>query len=628
MRGSHVATGAGLFISAEPGPVFAYLHEPTGALSGTAVLLLPPFGFSDVCSYRSRRNWADALASRGIPTVRTDLPGTGDSAGRPRDPQRLEAWTSAAGEIAAWLRQRTGCPRIVAFGIGLGGLVACRAIAQGAAIDDVILWGVPTKGRSLVRELSALARMEASAASAPDPEAEQGALEEGDVAAAGYLMTDATVRALRSLDLTELLRPGRAPSRALLLVREGQRQDPALVECLEQCGTEVTIAPGDGWGTMIVPDPHLSKPAWEVLDSAVAWIEHEPAPADLPEPAAGAVPGAAPAAADSIEMEIEGARFRESVVTFDGPGGQCFGILTEPLAARLSSCAVFLNAGAQRRIGPNRMWTEMARRWARQGLASVRIDLPGIGDAPGDDTLWGPPGSFYTEDASRSIESVLDALVDRGLPARFLTVGLCSGGYWAFHEALGDDRVTAAVLLNPGALVWDPSLIPSRESRALVSGLVRPSSWGKALTGRSDYRAVFKRAVRVARGLPERIRLRRSRAGTDGRWHGGSERTVLIAALDKLRQAGTPVVAVFADGEAALHELESDGVLDQLPRWPNLELHRIAGAAAHTLEPVWMQRSVHRMVDDWLARVLDLERPRAPAGSGPSVRAGGKRPEP
>ena len=60
------------------------------------------------------------------------------------------------------------------------------------------------------------------------------------------------------------------------------------------------------------------------------------------------------------------------------------GILTEPVGPAVDLCAVWLNAGPQRRIGPNRMWVETARRWAALGVPSVRVDLAAIGDADGD----------------------------------------------------------------------------------------------------------------------------------------------------------------------------------------------------------------------------------------------------
>ena len=43
----------------------------------------------------------------------------------------------------------------------------------------------------------------------------------------------------------------------------------------------------------------------------------------------------------------------------------------------------------------------------------------------------------------------------RGLGPRFVLIGLCAGGYWAFHTGAADSRVIEAIILNPRAMIWD-----------------------------------------------------------------------------------------------------------------------------------------------------------------------------
>src|ERR1700722_12777869 len=98
-------------------PVYAVLHSPASAgQRNTAVLILPPFGWEEVCSYRSRRYWAIELAQAGFPAARIDLPGAGDSGGVASDADMLDRWDVAARSALGWLRGLPGVTRVAVIG--------------------------------------------------------------------------------------------------------------------------------------------------------------------------------------------------------------------------------------------------------------------------------------------------------------------------------------------------------------------------------------------------------------------------------------------------------------------------------------------------------------------------------
>jgi len=71
-----------LYLQCEPDPAFATVHRAAEQNArDTAVILCPPFGWDEVCSYRSLRFWAARLAQDGYATIRLSLPSTGDSGG-------------------------------------------------------------------------------------------------------------------------------------------------------------------------------------------------------------------------------------------------------------------------------------------------------------------------------------------------------------------------------------------------------------------------------------------------------------------------------------------------------------------------------------------------------------------
>ena len=169
-----------------------------------------------MCCYRIRREWAEHLAEVGYTTLRIDFPGSGDSAGAPGDPGQLDAWAQAVDGAVRWLRRVNGTAangeggpagtgQVAVIGLGLGGLVSCRAALQGAPIDELVLWSVPARGHRLLRELRAFTAFEVAnvleaGESAPSCEP----VEEGALATNGYLLGAETVMELERLDLQEL----------------------------------------------------------------------------------------------------------------------------------------------------------------------------------------------------------------------------------------------------------------------------------------------------------------------------------------------------------------------------------------------------------------------------------------
>lgn len=598
-----------LYLDVAPDPVFGIFHESAGrARAETGVLVCPPWGWDDVTSYRARRAWADHLAAAGFPTLRVDLPGSGDSGGFPGDPDRLAAWSGAIASAAAWLRDAAGCKRVALIGLGLGGLVAGKAIAEGVRIDDLVLWATPTSGRSFLREARAFSQLQSSRYSL-NGDAEPSPLPDGWLEVGGFVLAASTIQALEPLSLTAL--PLGAIQRALLLERDGIGVDAKLQRHLEDAGVEVTVGPGPGWGAMSF-HPERYAPSVAVFERVGAWLATAPGAAVAPKAArasraagprrTAATPVKGPASRQDIEIAVGDARVRETPLMLDFAHGQLLGVLTEPVGGpRSTLCAVFLNAGAVRRIGPNRLWVEASRRWAARGVPSLRVDLEGIGDADGDASRFVDVGEFYTPELGAQVQAVLDALEERGSGRRFVLVGLCSGAYWGLHTAAGDERVAAAFLLNPRALIWDPELETRREARK-VQALLRPGSWRKILGGGVEAARLRAVARGVARAMARRARLAAirslGRVARRGRQVGAANQ--LDHALDRLRDTGTRVVIAFSADEPLQAELEEDGLLARIDRWPNVSLRDLPGRD-HTVRPIAAQAGVLELLDRELA---------------------------
>lgn len=588
-------------------PVFAMLDEPppSAPAGRTAVLLCPPIGWADVCSYRPRRDWAIGLAAAGHPTLRIDLPGSGDSGGGPRDPERFAVWIAAITAAAAWLRDAAGRPRLAAVGIALGAPALYTAIVRGAPVDDLVLWGVTADGRRLVREQRAFARLE----QAQQPSTETVVVPDGAVMTAGYLLSAETATELERFDAENLPPPSRV-SRALLLERDGIAVDERLAAVLRSAGAEVTTAAGDGFADMLMAEPQDAELPRAVQSTLNDWLEADRSVSPL---AATAAPESPTTATQADFRGPDGARIRETPVWFETANGRLFGILCEPLGPKHEVCLVLLNAGAQRRTGVNRMWVEFARRWAACGVPSLRLDLQSIGDADGPSHRYTDVSSFYAPEFVDRVCEVLDALQRQGLPGRFVMLGLCSGAYWSLHAALADRRISAALMLNTKVLVWDPELLVRRDSERLRRSAFKAGAWRRILHGETSRSRLWAGARAAARNLvtaPWRS-LTALRARGDRDDDGDDQ---LDRLFDDLRDRGQRGVLLFTAGEPAYADLERDGQLDRLARWPNLTLLaderlRSGNDGDHTLRPLWLQRYVHELLDMALARELGAGAP-------------------
>ncbi len=597
MSPSSTPAALALYLHDGPEPVFGVFHATANpSPDATAVLICPPFGWDDTCSYRSRREWARRLAEDGFPCLRIDLPGTGDSGGSPHDPERLKAWSDAVGAATAELRSRTGCARIAAIGIGLGGLLVCHAISGGVPIEEVVLWAAPARGRSMLRELRTFASLEDSElVAAPEKATAPTVSAAGEVWVGGFVLTAETAATLEALDVGNLALPPGRPRRALLLGRDGIAVDRRLRERLEQAGADVTLSAGEGYGEMMAR-PHDARSPIAVFAEVSEWLAAG-APVARDEGAAplGSPPVRSQPTSSSVELDVGGDCIRETPITIDQPFGELFGILAEPTGgSRGDVCAVLLNAGAIRRTGPNRMWVETARRWAALGVPTLRLDVEGIGDADGDTSRFGELAALYVPALVGEVRGALDDLAERGFGPRFVLAGLCSGAYWAFHAALSDERVLAAYMINPRALFWTPSLEVSREVR---QALVQISAWRRVLRGEIPMRRMVGLAYHAPGVLARRGLARLARRAA--RRRGGDQ---LDRAFDRLRDAEKHVKLIFSANEPLYGELESEGRLDRLERWPNLDVELIAGQD-HTLRSADSQSSANATLD----RAIDGE---------------------
>jgi pimeloyl-ACP methyl ester carboxylesterase len=575
--------GQAMYLGTEPEPTFAMIHLPERARAGTTgVVFAPLYGWDDICTHRSRRNWARALAEAGHPAIRLDLPGTGDSPGSPHAPDRLETWIGSVSAAAAWLRA-DGCARVAAIGIGFGGMLAWLAAAQEAPIDDLVLWAVPTRGRRLVRGIHLASKLSIDtrigdqflASHPPAADAADCLLDE-----AGQLATPETVAALEAIDLLKTPLPDAERRNILVLERSGDTADAEFASHLRATGARVTVGDGDGYGRLMRYVQQSELPA-EVVSGTIGWL------GALPSEAATS-PGTAPSTTTSVTLEHDGTPLRETAVTASLPSGPARGILTEPVGTRERGITVvFLSGSSDRRIGPNRMWVDAARRWAAQGVPALRFDPSGVGDSDGDEHGWDKIRDHYDGcHVDRTVE-LLDTLQQSGLPPRFVLVGFCSGAYRSLHTAARDPRVAGMFALGLPFFRWTHWAVSVRDSWLALWEPKAADSPRKVKIART-LQAALRIVHRAQHGVVRAAQMRVN--------HGESM-------LRRLDAQGTEVVLALKPASYANEQLEMPRRSERLRSLPRLRRLTLPNDDQR-FRPLAAQRLVTDAVDEAIARVL------------------------
>ena len=202
-------------------------------------------------------------------------------------------------------------------------------------------------------------------------------------------------------------------------------------------------------------------------------------------------------------------------------------------------------------------------------MTSLRLDLEGIGDSDGDEELFDDVAHFHGEQFFAQTRAALDALEGAGLGNRFILVGLCSGAYWAFHAALADDRVAAALMINPEGRSTGMTASRSPASCAAPACSRNPSPGSASCRGDVSLArwatmvAVARRRARpVRRVVCARRQERHAERGTTR----SPPRSIVCSDRDLRARF------VFCDGEPLFEELTRAGLLDRPDRWPTVSV--------------------------------------------------------
>jgi alpha-beta hydrolase superfamily lysophospholipase len=553
--------------------LFGWLHHPSDAnASGWGVVVCKPFGYEALCAHRSVRAFADAAAALGMPVLRFDYAGTGDSVDIDASMDQVELWTRDIASAVAALRRRSGVTRVCLLGFRLGALLAVLASRQ-CPVDALALVAPVLSGRKYLREIRTLqlaadAAAQAAPSTAGKPVESAAAGAGGGMEVSGYLLSAASLASLSQADASGALAP--TVGDVLIIDRSDLPVARAWSQALIGGGARAEYQALPGFVEMMMTAPQFAVQAEEMLRATRAWWERlrDGTSAQAPVAAHDAAAAYPPA---ELSLAGESDNPEDSIserCVFLGRDQAAFGIIAAPdRDEKRRRAVILLNTGADYHIGASRMYVSLARRWARRGYYVLRLDIAGLGDSP---TRAGRiDNEVFSPDALADMRSAIDFLLERYEIGEINLVGVCSGAYHALRAAVAGFPVKRILMVNIGNFYWDESssLVKALQATETVRnpGLYRQRifsawAWRRFLTGQVS----ILRIVRVYLSRPA-VELK-SKLRDAARAVGIRLRRDLGRELDDVISSGVRVVFVFARGEPGLGllKLEAGAMMRRL----------------------------------------------------------------
>ena len=409
--------------------IFAWVDSPTNGFHSTT-LLCPPWGYEHNCAYQTLRVLANMLAQHGHRVVRLDPVAAGNSGLDEAASSGLSHSSESIIRVVEWARQTSP---------GKVGIVGIRSSALPVAfhlniVDFGVLWDPTRSGKNFSRSMRAKSKLWGFG----NPSSTDGP---GIVVAGHYL-----------------------PNHAIESIQDA---DADVMSFVSQSTTPVLVLSNESWITELAEQPHIqldhangtselldviaeeSSTPVELLDRIVEFVS---AQVDLSSPPSKSSEWTY----TPISTSTDDYRETHRIVGQN----ELHVVDVQPIAGQFRGTVVFLNNGVARSIGPGRAWVEWSRKLASIEVASLRVDISGIGES--GMRSGQKRNVHYPIEGIHDIQEVLDDLLDIH-NGPIILAGVCSGAYLAIDAAASVEAVTAALSINP-ALHHVPDRTPPRHT--------------------------------------------------------------------------------------------------------------------------------------------------------------------
>lgn len=568
-----------VYFSSDGNKLFGWLHRPLGdSTSNVGLVICSPFGYESTCSHRTVRALAEAAAAMGVPTLRFDYAGTGDSCDIEPGCNQLDVWSSDVVAAASELKRLTGVDKVCLLGLRLGALLATLAAPRCVHVSGLVLISPVLNGRRLLRELRT-ARLAAALAMPVTVEPQASGLETGSLEFSGFPLSSATMSALSQIDLEASVAP--AVSQMLIVDRKDLPVASKWAGSLSDCGTKVEyVALPDFVQIVMTPSDSAIIPH-EMIAATCSWLQrhaieeqrdHSNRSQACHQPVQTPEILILPAGEPQLSLTERPVSVAEDPFLF--------GIVTEPRSGETRRRAVILlNGGGVHHIGIFRDWVLLARRWARSGYVVLRLDMAGFGDS---DTRPGRKNNeVFPPAALDDMRSAIDFMRHRYGVRDITLAGMCSGAYHALRAAAAGLAVNRILMVNPQNFFWKEGMTGD-DMRQLTEAVLNPGGYRNRLLSKAHWARLLRGQVHLWT-IP-RVLVHRALMALESRFRDLARHLRirlprdLGSELEQIVGRGVRVVMVFARGEPGIDLLKIQAGSSIGRLGDRLHIHIVDGA--------------------------------------------------
>ena len=173
--------------------------------------------------------------------------------------------------------------------------------------------------------------------------------------------------------------------------------------------------------------------------------------------------------------------------------GKIFGVL-RGLNSVHDRIIIFCPATTGTRIGPQRIFVEIAQKLMDDKIASFCVDMPPLGDSfdTEKNNFQGTTVERLTQYYSKYLEIIIDFFKKKYGFKEFILLSISDGGIPVYNYAMNIEEIKKIILLSPNHKLGSNQKLNKKNLKQYYNKLSRKETWIKLFTFKLNFRKIIR----------------------------------------------------------------------------------------------------------------------------------------